>query len=176
MRFSVFQAPGKHPVLAFCNAKSKILFWDLDRLIAYREFITALKDPNRDKTVPIERPSWLPTKAPKKTDAPTKLLRDPNDQASAESEAATLDPDMAGPAEEFGADVVAHWESMYGVLQANKQPLKAHKTHTVHKDLHREAIFIGRQVAWSPDGDWCIISGNSNRALFFQRWAKEKSA
>ncbi|OIW31756.1 WD domain-containing protein [Coniochaeta ligniaria NRRL 30616] len=177
MRFSVFQAPGKHPILAFCNARSKVLFWDLARLTAYHEFMTALKDPKRDKTVPIERPSWLPAKAPKKEkgDAVSKL-RDPGDQYDAASEAATPDPGVAEPAMEFGPDVVAHWEGMYGVSQAHRQPLKAHKTHAVTKDLHREAIFIGRQVAWSPDGDWCIVSGNSNRALFFQRWAKDKGA
>src|SRR6185436_17048731 len=32
MRFSVYQAPNRHPILAFCNAGSKMFFWDLRRL------------------------------------------------------------------------------------------------------------------------------------------------
>ncbi len=32
MRFDVFHAPNEHPLLTFCNAESRILFWDLARL------------------------------------------------------------------------------------------------------------------------------------------------
>jgi polycomb protein EED len=173
MRFGLFQSPGKHPVLAFCNAKSKVLFWDLARLTAYHEFMTSLQDPKRDKTVPIQRPSWLPAKAPKKAD-PVSKVRDPSDKDSAPASVdATPDPEAAGAVLEYGPDVVANWESMYGYT--HKNPLKAHKTIAITKDLPREAILIGRQVAWSPEGDWCIVAGNSNRALFFQRWVKEKA-
>jgi len=174
MRFSVFQAPGKHPVLAFCNAKSKLLFWDLARLTAYNEFMAALKDPKRDPSVKVERPSWLPAKAPKKAEKMDSIskLKEVSDLDSTRSEVATPDPEVGL---EYSADVVANWESMYGVSQPHKHPLKPHKTITFAKDLHREAAFIGRQVAWSPDGDWCIVSGTSNRALFFQRWAKDKA-
>ncbi len=76
MRFKMFHAPDKHPVLAFCNAKSRTLFWDLARLPAYSSFIQALKDPKRDKQQPLNRPSWLTARKPrepKKGDAVTNL-------------------------------------------------------------------------------------------------------
>jgi polycomb protein EED len=172
MRFSVFQAPGKHPVLAFSNAKSKAMFWDFARLAAYDDFMRTLKDPERDRSVKPERPAWLPPKAPKKADNATKALGPSENDSPAVSAVATPLPDAAGPALEFGPDVVANWESMYS---ASEQPLKPHKMVDLKKDLHREGVFVGRQVAWSPDGVWCIISGNGNRALLFQRWAKDKA-
>lgn len=185
MRFSIFQAPGKHPLLAFGNGKSKMLFWDLARLTAYAEFMATLKDPKRDKSVRLERPSWLPAKAPKVFEPKGKLKgkekeKEPSDLDSVMNqdsavEAATPDPDKAEAALEYGADVIAHWESMYGVSKAHKHPLKPHKTISFTKDLHREAVFIGRQVAWSPAGDWCIVSGTANRVLFFQRWQDKGS-
>ncbi|KAB5572070.1 WD40-repeat-containing domain protein [Coniochaeta sp. 2T2.1] len=176
-RFSVFQAPGKHPVLAIGNAKSKVMFWDFQRFEAYQEFLKALKDPNRDRSVPLERPSWLPAKAPKKPDMTSKALADATDKESGASAAATPDPDAAGTALEYSHEVIAYWDNMYGYggfSQGVKTPVKAHKVISVHKDLPREVPFITRQVAWSPEGDYCVFTGSSNRVLLFQRWAKDK--
>jgi polycomb protein EED len=174
-RFGVFEATGKHPVLAFCNAKSKAMFWDFARLTEYDEFLKKLKDPTRDRSVKLDRPAWLPAKAPKNADILSKahaLVDQTENESPAVSVAATPVPDVAGPALEFGPEVLAYWESMYAV---SEEPLKPHKLIALQKDLHREGVFVGRQCAWSPDGVWCIMSGNGNRALLFQRWAKEKA-
>lgn len=174
MRFSVFQAPGRHPVLAFCNVKSKVFFWDLERLTTYHDFMTALKDPKRDKSAPpLARPPWLQAKGPKKAEGTSKLLREPADKDSLASADATPDPEAKAGVGSFHPDVIANWESMYGISQPHNHPLKPHKTVVVAGEKEN---FMGRQVAWSPDGAWCVVAGNLNRAAFFQRWAKEKGS
>lgn len=47
--------------------------------------------------------------------------------------------------------------------------LKAHKEETV-QDLD----FLGRQVAWSPGGEWCVVVGSMNCVAVLQRWSGGK--
>jgi polycomb protein EED len=42
---------------------------------------------------------------------------------------------------------------------------------------HKEEVvrglhFLGRQVAWSGDGEWCVVVGSSGVIAVFQRWGK----
>lgn len=60
------------------------------------------------------------------------------------------------------------WHDQCDITDSHKE-IKPHKTVTVDgKGQH----FVGRQVAWSPEGNWCVVVGNSNRAMIFQRWGK----
>jgi polycomb protein EED len=49
--------------------------------------------------------------------------------------------------------------------------LEAHQIETV-KGLG----FMGRQIAWSSDGQWCIVVGNAGVIAILQRWEKEIKA
>jgi polycomb protein EED len=158
MRFKVYQAPNRHPILAFCNAKSKMFFWDLARLTTYYEFMATLKDSAGSNSRP-ERPPYLQLKAPKKAD-----------KDSIPSLGASPDPDNVAPSTVYGPDIIAGWDSMYDISHPHNKPIKPHKTLSLGND---KVAFIGRQVAWSPDGDWCVAVGNLNRVLFFHRSVKD---
>ncbi|KAJ9131177.1 Polycomb protein esc [Pleurostoma richardsiae] len=165
MRFSMFHAYGHHPILAFCNAKSSIFFWDLNRLTAYQEFIETLTNPARDKTVPVPRPSWLqPVVHRKKVGDAVSKLKDASDRDSM-----TTSPDPDIPTTEYSAETLASWKSKYDMSDPHGF-MKPHKT-----EQFGSATFVGRQVAWSPDGEWCVIVGSRNLAVILQRWAKDKA-
>ena len=170
MRFKVYEAPNRHPVLAFCNAKSKTSFWDLARLTTYHEFMTALNNPKKDKDSHLERPPWLTFKQPKKPNTMARV-RDPSDKDSMVSVGASSDPD-SGAALGITHDSISNWDELYGISHPHDHPIKPHKI----VGVSGESKFVGRQVAWSPGGEWCVVVGNQNRALIFQRWAKEKGA
>ncbi|EEY14697.1 conserved hypothetical protein [Verticillium alfalfae VaMs.102] len=59
MRFKLHHMPGHHPVLAFCNANSKIFFWDLARITSYHDWTRGLIRANGDRALMPERPAWL---------------------------------------------------------------------------------------------------------------------
>ncbi|KAK3368954.1 WD40-repeat-containing domain protein [Lasiosphaeria ovina] len=174
LRFRMFHAPGRHPVLAFCNAKAKTMFWDLARFTAYSEFIEGLKARQRSKTAaalpPVEKPAWLPAKkAPaKKPDTATTTLR--HAAAVAETASPSPDPENLTSLGGFTQKTLNEWSEMYDATNSHS-PIKPHKTGSVDGGL-----FVGRQVGWSPEGDYCIVVGAGNRVLIFQRWGKEQKA
>ncbi|KAH8889800.1 WD40 repeat-like protein [Thozetella sp. PMI_491] len=186
MRFKVFHAPGKHPVLAFCNAKSRTLFWDLARLPAYNNFIRALKDPSRDRTAPLGRPSWLTVRKPrepKKGDVITNLRHATATGDKDSMVSASPDPEgvggtsMGAPSGATGVTgdlgysqkMLQEWEEMYDT----SDPHGMIRPHRAINTVVNEANFVGRQVAWSPGGEWCLVVGNNNRVIIYQRWAEK---
>jgi polycomb protein EED len=64
----------------------------------------------------------------------------------------------------YSADTVLSWESKYNIDSPHR-PLKAHKV-----EAFGMSSFVGRQVGWSPGGEWCVVVGSSNVALILQRW------
>lgn len=170
LRFSLHHAPEQHPVLCFCNARNEILMWDLTRLTAYQDFIQALRDPDRDPATKIQRPVWL-IPAHHKT-----KVGDGRRDAEAEklNAAAVMRPvGHKDPFEvekillsEYSANTVEIWTSRYDISNPHRM-IKPHKT-----DNMTGPTFVGRQVAWSPDGCWCVVVGSRNSAMILQRWGK----
>ncbi|CAM1511124.1 Fc.00g086370.m01.CDS01 [Cosmosporella sp. VM-42] len=146
MRFKLHCVPGQHPVLAFCNAAGNIFFWDFKRLTAYKEFMETLRDPDRDKSVPLRPPPWLkPIVHRQRTDAQGKFKltgveKDPK--------ASTQMTHMNGGKRleeitEYNVETLESWATRYS-MEDPHEPLRAHKTES------SSANFVGRQVAWSP--------------------------
>ncbi|KAL2200386.1 WD40-repeat-containing domain protein [Corynascus similis CBS 632.67] len=193
MRFRIFRAPGKHPILAFANAKSKTFFWDLARFGSYSRYMAKLKEA-KEAGRPlvgeggVSKPAWLVIRrSGKKTTTATTTTT-----AAAAAAAAGVAGDGAASLRSFvmgGGDkesmvsaspdpesvtglghsreTLQAWAEMYDLSNPVGQ-IKAHRTVQV------EGGFVGRQVGWSPEGEWCVVVGNGNRALIYQRWAKEK--
>lgn len=169
LRFSLHHAHGQHPILCFCNAKNEIMMWDMERLTAYQEFLISLRDPDRDPAAKVVRPAWL---AP----AHHKRANDGWLTAEAKRQLAALimrplgHKDPLGVEEillkEYNALTVEMWTNRYDISNPHKM-IKPHKT-----DMMSGPMFVGRQVAWSPDGSWCVVVGSRNHAVIFQRWAK----
>ncbi|KAF5025192.1 hypothetical protein F66182_2768 [Fusarium sp. NRRL 66182] len=163
MRFKLHFVPDQHPVLAFCNAGGNVFFWDFERLVAYREFMEALKDPKRDRSKPLPHPSWMrPVKGRPKTDSNKGRQggADKDTPSAFRADALKLSEEIGG---EYNAETLETWASRYSQDDPH-EPLKAHKTES------SSANFVGRQAAWSPGGEWCVVVGSSNQALILQRW------
>jgi polycomb protein EED len=191
MRFKLFFVPGHHPVLAFCNASGKIFFWDLERLVGYHEYKRALVKAGPDPDYAPTRPSWLAPilkRGPRGGGAatiaePSKVRGNITDKDStSELEAprpSTAATPVANPPEQvaeekagvlsaYNVETIASWEGKYSTANPH-EPLKAHRVETVGA-----SNFVGRQVAWSPSGEWCIFVGSNNCALVLQRWKEDR--
>ncbi|KAK4231268.1 WD40-repeat-containing domain protein [Podospora fimiseda] len=183
MRFRMFHAPGKHPVLAFANAKSRTFFWDMARFPAYKKYMAELEAQysQHNKVVNgLQRPGWLTTKRSKKPAADPSAKGDAANKGDTaiglRSFAATGDKDSmvsASPDPEsattwgYNQETLQAWSEMYDM----SNPVEFIRPHRV---LTIDGSFVGRQVAWSPEGEWCVVVGNNNRALIYQRWQKDK--
>ncbi len=178
MRFGLFNVPDRHPMLAFCDIASRIHFWDLARLTSYHEFIAAYREPGRDKSIPVPRPEWLKPLPQRKraTDAKggntASNFRDADGgEDAAGSVSLITEPDKF---ELLGADynqeTIDDWEKKQGMGDA-RALLKAHKTVLV-----RDCTVLGRQVAWSPGGEWCVVVGSNRKVIIMGRWTEDSQA
>lgn len=171
LRFRLHHNPGQHPILCFCNAKNEIMMWDLARLSAYDAFTNSLRGLDRDAAAAkiAARPAWL---APAHHNAKKAAPREEEAQVAA---AAAVGkpvhyPDPLGIEElllqSCTRETVELWQSKYDASNPHKM-IRPHKT-----DGLQGPVFVGRQVAWTPDGSWCVVVGSRNLAVIFQRWGK----
>jgi polycomb protein EED len=170
MRFKLHFVPNQNPVLAFCNAAGNIFFWDFERLTAYREFMLAHRDPDKKEKGKLRLPPWLKPVIPrhrgdKVRGSATAEKGSPSSNKGSFTESSRANDESV----EFTADTLESWSSRYN-MEDPHEPLRAHKTES------SSANFVGRQAAWSPGGEWCVVVGSSNTTLVLQRWNKKGGA
>lgn len=169
LRFSLHHVHGHHPILVFCNTKSEILMWDMARLTGYQSYINKIRDSNRDPNVRIKRPAWLQPNHHKMKKAVSDNPVDPVYTA-----AFTMRPvghrdpfNVEGYLlEEQTPETVESWQSKYDTSNS----FKIIRPHKIEK--FGGPRFLGRQVGWSPAGDWCVVAGSQNTVIILQRWPK----
>ena len=159
-----------------------------------------IHDPERDRSKPYKLPYWLKPVVPRQKcgDTVGRLQRAPSERESV----ASMDREMSGtPAamypnnaisNEVGKDskegkgitanggsgkllremelsneTIESWESRYS-MEDPHQPLKPHRTEPSGNTV------LGRQVAWSPNGEWCVSVGSTNQVVVLQRWRQRK--
>ncbi|ERS97924.1 hypothetical protein HMPREF1624_06095 [Sporothrix schenckii ATCC 58251] len=66
----------------------------------------------------------------------------------------------------YNQETLDDWNSKYNANDPHVL-VKAHKAETT-KGLSA----VGRQAAWSPEGEWCVVVGSNSRVMILQRWAK----
>jgi len=160
MRFSLYSPlypVSHHPILAICNTKSKIFFFDLARLEAYQEYITAISSSSelgRD----VKRPPFLLSPGSQKRDHAFDRLRAEGSPGSSSPVSTTSDILLPK------ADTRKAWEERYA-MGTPETSLKAHKIETVPR-----FNITGRQVAWSAGGEWCVVVGTPNVIALLHRW------
>lgn len=169
MRFSLFSAPNYKPVLAICNGKSKVFFWDLSRLSAYADYsetIAASQFTSGD----IRRPSFLTIPNFTKVNR-FGAVRERSTRSSVHEITQTTGTETArsSPYDE-GKETTrqfsnsrAGWEKQYTM----GEPQTAIKPHLV--EVVPTLAFVGRQVAWSIGGEWCVVVGTENAVTLFAR-------
>lgn len=167
MRFNLYHTVDKHPILAFGNAHSTIFFWDLARLTGYHKFISELERP--DRTTTVHRPSWLHTAKPtQKSDTVSKLRGGVEDRDSVASGFTGSDVEpVSSSLDHYSQETLESWYDKYNMAH-EAEAIEAHSQSSIPiKD------FIGRQVAWSPQGNWCIVVGSKHLAVILARWQKK---
>ncbi|KAF2094312.1 WD40 repeat-like protein [Rhizodiscina lignyota] len=145
MRFSLFHMPHKRPILCAGNERSKVFFWDIQRL-------------EEGPPEASETGRWAGHR--KKT-----MLQGEFDYLDDDTNASTTDANAAESVETTvgkGKDVDP--EKKYGVDDPFRE-LQAHKFQVVPK-----VTFCVRQVAWSPGGEWCVVCGDNGMVAVFSRW------
>ncbi|PSS25870.1 hypothetical protein M430DRAFT_134729 [Amorphotheca resinae ATCC 22711] len=168
MRFGLY--PGSatsNPVLAMCNTASKVFFWDLARLEEYHDFLTNLTaagtNPTDANTPP--RPSFLvPFRHRNRGPSALSRVRDtsPTDSTSTDSHSHShTNTDTNNPPHSLET-----WAKRYAIGDPFED-LAAHKEEVV-KGLG----FVGRQIAWSRGGEWCVVVGSAGVIGVFERWRK----
>ncbi|KAG5983849.1 hypothetical protein E4U55_006999 [Claviceps digitariae] len=165
MRFKLHHVAGQNPVLAFCNAAGNIFFWDLRRLTVYQEVIAAQNEAWHDKSKPVQVPKWLKPVIPRQRVDATGRLK------SVASDRDSLASGQTGYTEttDYSPETLESWASRYS-MEDPHDALKAHRTE------YSSANFVGRQTAWSPGGEWCVVVGSSNTTLVLQRWARNSAS
>ncbi|EHA52070.1 hypothetical protein MGG_06028 [Pyricularia oryzae 70-15] len=195
MRFSMLQRKGMHPVLAFGNAGSKIMFWDMARFTAYADYIQELDKSEKEGSEEPKRPSWLePRRQQRKkptvgvverpvsklrtetSSSGRELRREPTTSRAASSARST--PVETAPSvtssrelatrEPTGPEARTSWEEKYGISDPN-EPIKPHKV-----ESFSASAVLARQVAWSMDGAWCVVAGSKNSVVILERWNPHK--
>lgn len=173
LRFSLHHVYGQHPILCFCNAKNEIMMWDMARLTAYQDFVSSLQGLDREAAAAklAVRPPWLIPAHHKVRKVPDA----PRDEEAQKAAAMAImrpvghrDPFTVEELllQSYSRETVDMWQSRYDISNPHKM-IKPHKSEGLNGP-----VFVGRQVAWSPDGSWCVVVGSRNHAVIFQRWAK----
>ncbi|KAL2889249.1 WD domain-containing protein [Ceratocystis lukuohia] len=191
MRFGIFSSPEDPPhlsdaIFGFCDANSLTSFWNFRHIIQYCDYFRALQDAAAEKTacktngtkwkpetpgypLGVKRPSWLsPIPGPNTAQAKASsgLSRKKRDSQSLDG----LNKDHVDFLEQFYShETATQWEGMYDV----SNPLRPLQPHW--QCLIKGQARIGRQVAWSPSGQWCIVAMNRNTACFMERVPVESS-
>ncbi|CAK7208076.1 hypothetical protein SEUCBS140593_000001, partial [Sporothrix eucalyptigena] len=70
----------------------------------------------------------------------------------------------------YNQETLDDWNGKYNTNDPHVL-VKPHKTETT-KGLSA----VGRQVAWSPEGEWCVVVGSNSRVMILQRWANGEAS
>ncbi|PVI04491.1 WD40 repeat-like protein [Periconia macrospinosa] len=151
VRFSLFHELGAHPVLAAGNERSKVFFWDLQRLEGLG--IGEDESENTNSTTAANattKKSELPRHV---RDASTASVASGHSSTSASKTNARLAKSVKkGPTYKYG-------------IGSPYQFLPAHKSIELpnYNSLYRH-------FAWSRDGQWCVGVGSHGVITIMQRW------
>ncbi|KAL0944209.1 embryonic ectoderm development protein [Colletotrichum truncatum] len=165
MRFKLHFVPDQHPILAFCNANGKIFFWDFEQITGFNDYVKDMK--KKDLNATLEKPNWL-SAIVHRSHGGAKAEPTVREKKAAGKMYQTDLEQTPAFANTYNKETLQTWDSKYNVK--NPQiPLRAHKV-----ENFGASTFVGRQVAWSPGGEWCVVVGSSNFALVLQRWAPKR--
>jgi polycomb protein EED len=158
IRFGLFHDSGKHPILAAGNEKSKLFFWDLQRVEEMqpegRFKVPDKKKPDKSKDEPRDKP-------PPGLAVPVRPHRE-SSLASNVSYATSAGSGSTAAARRKNAN-----KEKDHSLGDPFHGLPAHKGIVVPK-----YTFAMRQVAWSCGGELCIAVGDNSVISIFRRWDK----
>ncbi|KAF2002364.1 WD40 repeat-like protein [Amniculicola lignicola CBS 123094] len=187
--FRIFHEPDQHPILAAGNTKNKIFFWDLERL------------EDVDVQAEMDRVYGSDTKAEALITHANRVRSTSemtSESASTRSTDTTMDtgqtlstPTITAPNHRHdpqpprkpwkskpAKNTLSKSKGFVGGIANPFQPIPAHKTCTIPKEIREETQgnsrciedHVPRQIAFSRGGDWCVVAGNRGILSVFERW------
>ncbi|RDL33618.1 uncharacterized protein BP5553_07986 [Venustampulla echinocandica] len=170
-RFSLYPGDSTHnPVLSFCNATSKALFWDLGRLEAYHDLLSSGADLTQTATRPPFLNPFQHRNQSSMHGTPAQISKQrANSPTESCSSRQTGSDVLTGDKEKGKVDwdkSLKNWAGKYemgDVLEA----LIAHK-----EEIVRGVSFTGRSLAWSNTGNWCVVAGSGGVFTLLHRWGR----
>ena len=147
IRFSIFHEHGRHPILTAGNEKSKVFFWDLQRL----EGSSTGEDVSQN-----EGARGLPVGLPRHVREGSSAS---NASSAISAGSATTMKTKQKTAKEHALD---------GGICDPFHSIKAHKT----IEIPKYQAFPHRNLAWSRDGQWCVGAADCGLINIFHRWEK----
>jgi polycomb protein EED len=174
MRFSIFHgSETQNPVLAFCDTKSKVLFWDLTRFREYWNALDTLPGGNISSAesqasssaaeiAPRSHPFLHPFQH--RNRAGGAMARLARGESPAESASSNETADSSGTGKKDWVMGRTNWKKRYD-LGVSYKPLDPHGEVAI-----KQLNILGRQVAWSADGKWCVVVSSWSAFVLLERW------
>ena len=150
MRFDLFTAPRKHPVLAMGDMYGKVSLWDLTRLVESSGIPSAL----------LNKITKKPSSKFKNPLAKTQQYRDSSAASSTVSSNAVNDDSQQSSASQISTSA--------GKIYDLSDPFARLEAHaTVGLTKHNFTI---RKAAWSVGGEWLVVCGEQGMLSILRRW------
>ena len=169
--FQKFGGGRGGPILAMCNSASKISFWDFTRLEEHAKYLEAAQA-NPDSRRPAFLVPFRSRNRGGKATNPINRLTSGGGRASpSESERSStiaesgISGSVEGERKMSDAEKSREiWTKRYGIGRPQME-LLPHKEEVV-----KNLSFVGRQVAWSVGGEWCVVVGSAGVISVLERW------
>jgi polycomb protein EED len=185
-RFSIYPGSKTHnPILSFLNSKSQIFFWDLSRFREYYDVIDSLpggdSNTNSNSNFQSQTPSQHPPevgirKHPflqpfqhrihRGSGRPSlnhNHMRDsPAESTNGSNASDTYEPSRTGKVDWVRGREI--WKDKYDMSDAYSL-VEPHQTVPI-----KPIEMLGRQMAWSRDGKWCVAVGSWGQMVLLGRW------
>ncbi|RMZ73507.1 `extra sex combs` (WD-40 repeat family) [Pyrenophora seminiperda CCB06] len=142
IRFSVFHELGRPPVLAAANEKSKVFFWDLQRL---ENSGTGENDSQNAKGLPLGLPRHV------------------REESTASTTSSTYSTSSGATRAKRRKVKEQH------IDRGISDPFRSIKAHKVI-EIPKFKAFAFRHCAWSRDGQWFVSVGDCGTMAVFNRW------
>ncbi|KAF2138518.1 uncharacterized protein K452DRAFT_311456 [Aplosporella prunicola CBS 121167] len=152
MRFGLFHMPDKHPILVAGNEKSRLFWWDLQRLEE------ASAEPHKDDG------HGSGTRKRKRVDHSGPGLGLGRDNANRESSITSNASSSGAVSSSAPSNHSGERDKRFDISNPF-QLIPAHKQIVVPK-----VTFATRQVAWSTGGEWAVAVGDHGMVCLFGRW------
>ncbi|KAG9240075.1 WD40-repeat-containing domain protein [Calycina marina] len=158
------------PVLAMCNMNSRMSFWDFSRLEEHAKYMDTVKDNPDTKRPAFLVPFKSRNRGGKSSNPMGRLASESRVSPSASSERSSTFAESVEKGAKAAADVEKSkdiWAKKYamGNAQVNLLPHK--------EEMVKGLSFLGRQVAWSVGGEWCVVVGSLGVIGIFERWSEK---
>ncbi|KAI9774607.1 MAG: hypothetical protein M1840_002856 [Geoglossum simile] len=150
MRFDLFSAPGKHPVLAMGDMYGKVSMWDLTRLVESAGIPPALLNKMAKKTNPKFKNPVV--KAQQHRDGSAASSTVSSNAVNDDSQQSSTNP------------ISTSTGKIYDLSDPFAR-LEAHATVGLTK--HNSTV---RKAAWSVGGEWLVVCGEQGMLSVLRRW------